>query len=247
MYLFTLAPLLKYKLFPFNEIIELILEMGKWGMNAPVEIEFAVNMSVPKNEPIEFALLQIRPLVISNEQEELDIEIHDNKDLICRSDNVLGNGLINDIYDLVFVDPAKFERKYTKEVAYEIMQLNSSLIGENKNYLLAGFGRWGSLDPWLGIPVSWDMINGARAIIESNFRDLDVTPSQGSHFFQNLTSFKIGYFTVNNFQGKGFIDWDWLCSINPYDEKNFVKHLRFQNPISIKINGMKNKGIILRP
>lgn len=247
MYLFTLAPLLKYKLFPFTEIIELILEMGKWGMNAPVEIEFAVNMSVPKNEPIEFALLQIRPLVISNEQEELDIEIHDNKDLICRSDSVLGNGLINDIYDLVFVDPAKFERKFTKEVAYEIMQLNSKLISENKNYLLAGFGRWGSLDPWLGIPVSWDMINGARAIIESNFRDLDVTPSQGSHFFQNLTSFKIGYFTVNNFQGKGFIDWDWLRSINPYDEKNFVKHLRFQNPISIKINGMKNKGIILRP
>ncbi len=247
MYLFTLAPILKYKIFPFTEIIELLMEMGKWGMNSPVEIEFAVNLSVPKGQPIEFAVLQMRPLIVSKEQEELDIEIHETENVICKSDNVLGNGIINNIYDFVFVDPAKFDRKYTREVADEINKLNSKLIHENKKYILAGLGRWGSLDPWLGIPVSWDMINGARAIIESNFHDFNVTPSQGSHFFQNLTSFKVGYFTVNNYEKKGLLDWNWLQSIKPYHEKNFIKHLRFENPITIKINGMKNKGVILKP
>lgn len=247
MYLFTLAPILKYKIFPFAEIIELLVEMGKWGLNSPVEIEFAVNMSVPKGNPIEFAVLQIRPLVVSKEQEELDIEVSDAETLLCSSDNVLGNGAISDIYDFVFVDPENFDRKYTRNVADEINKLNSKLIAENRTYILAGLGRWGSLDTWLGIPVSWDMINGARAIIESNFRDFNVTPSQGSHFFQNLTSFKVGYFTVNDFEKKGFIDWNWLHSVQPIEEKKFIKHLRFENPFTIKINGMKNKGIIIKP
>ena len=216
-------------------------------MGSPVEIEFAVNLSVLKDKPIEFAVLQMRPLVISNEREELDIDIHPNDDLFCRSENALGNGIIDDIHDIVYVDPNKFNRKNTREIAQEIMQFNSKLINEKKPYLLVGLGRWGTLDYWLGVPVTWEMINGARVIIESNFKDFNVMPSQGSHFFQNLTSFKVGYFTVNDFEENGFLDWDWLVKQTPVDEKSFTKHLHFKKPVVVKINGLKNNGIIIKP
>ncbi|MDH3253254.1 MAG: histidine kinase, partial [Ignavibacteria bacterium] len=121
------------------------------------------------------------------------------------------------------------------------------LLTANKPYLLIGVGRWGSLDPWLGIPVKWDQISGARAIVETSFRDFEVAPSQGSHFFQNITSFQVGYFTINSKLQQGFIDWDWLLTIPPSEERAFANHLSFDVPIVIKINGRQNKGIILKP
>lgn len=242
----TFSPILKHRMFPLPEILDLLLSLGTWGMGSPVEIEFAVNLSVPKGKPKEFAMLQMRPLVISRELDELVIEV-DKSELICQSTQVLGNGATDEIYDLVFVDFSKFDRGKSKIVAGEIAQLNSKLLDEKKPYVLIGIGRWGSLDPWLGIPVTWDQISGAAAIVESGFKDFEVEPSQGSHFFQNITSFRVGYFTVDCSNKIGFIDWDWLLSQPAMEELEFTKHLHFKTPLSVRINGHKNKGIITKP
>ena len=245
--LFTLAPILKYKVFPLPEILDLLLEMGSWGTGSPVELEFAVNLTVPEGKPKEFGLLQMRPLVVSSEIEELEIDDFGSQNLLCKSEQVLGHGIINNVRDIVCVDIEKFDRKLSREVAREIAQFNATLVNEERPYLLIGVGRWGTLDPWLGIPVTWEQINGAKAIIESNFKDFNVSPSQGSHFFQNLTSFKIGYFTVDSFTEQGFIDWDWLQKQIVAEKKKFTKRIKLEKPITIKINGHRNKGIIIKP
>jgi hypothetical protein len=242
----TFAPILKHKMFPLPEILNMLLGLGTWGMGSPVEIEFAVNLSVLPDKPKEFAMLQMRPLVISRELDELKVDFKP-AELICQSSQVLGNGATDGIYDLVMVDNDKFDRGKSKAVAMEIAKLNSKLLNEKKPYVLIGIGRWGSLDPWLGIPVTWDQISGAAAIVESGFKDFEVEPSQGSHFFQNITSFRVGYFTVDAAHKIGFIDWDWLLAQPAIQELEFAKHLQFKNPLSVRINGHKNIGIILKP
>ncbi len=243
----TFAPILKHGIFPLPDILDVLLNIGTWGMGTPVEIEFAVNLSDLEGHKKEFAMLQMRPLVIHRENVELEFDNIPEEDLICQSTQVLGNGVITDIHDIVFVDINKFDRSKTNETALEVSTLNSKLIKENRPYILIGIGRWGSLDPWLGIPVTWDQISGAVAIVEGGFKDMNVTPSQGSHFFQNITSFRIGYFTVNTFAHKGFIKWEWLLKQTPINETNYVKHLYFKEPVSVKISGHQNKGIILKP
>lgn len=245
--LVTFSPILKNRIFPLPEILELLLDMGSWGMGTPVEIEFAVNISVPRGNPLEFAMLQMRPLVLNREVEELTIEESNKQKLLCESQQVLGNGVMKEIYDIVLVDKEKYDRAKSLEVAKEVSALNSILLSHNRPYLLIGVGRWGSLDPWLGIPVTWDQISGARAIIEAGFKDFVVTPSQGSHFFQNLTSFLVGYFTVNEIGNDGFLDWDWLLHQQPVEELEYTKHLHFNTSIVIKMNGHNGKGIILKP
>jgi hypothetical protein len=247
MRLVTFGPILKNKLFPLAQIIELLLDMGTWGMGTPIEIEFAVNLSPSNANKKEFGVLQMRPLVISQEVEELNLDDDNVDHLICQSYQVLGNGLMQDIYDIVIVDYHKFDRAKSRDVAAEVALLNNQLINQKRPYLLIGVGRWGSLDPWLGIPVTWEQIAGARAIIETSFKDMSVEPSQGSHFFQNITSFMIGYFTVNTASRKGFVDWDWLLEQSPLEVKEYTKLIRFKNPIVIKMNGHQNKGIILKP
>jgi CheY-like chemotaxis protein len=243
----TFAPVLKHRIFPLPEILDLILEMGTWGMGTHVEVEFAVNMNTPPGEPKEFAMLQIRPLVMNLEFEELDVDQFVRENLICQSEQVLGNGAVQDIYDIVVVDSDKFDRSKSKEMAREVSEINARLLSEHRPYVLIGMGRWGSMDPWLGIPVTWDQISGASVIVESGFKDIDVTPSQGSHFFQNITSFRVGYFTVNTSHNLGFIDWDWLKVQPAFQEFSHVRHLRFDKPFSAKINGRKNKGVIMKP
>lgn len=245
--IFSMASILKHKFFPLPEILDLLLEMGSWGTASPVEIEFAVNLSVPEGKPKEFGFLQMRPLVINHELEEIDIEIISEENVICKSENVLGHGVVNDIKDIIFVDKENFDRKYTVEIAKEISQFNSQLLHSGLPYLLIGLGRWGTLDPWLGIPVSWENINGASAIVEANFFDYPIELSQGSHFFQNLTSFKVGYFTVSNNSENSFIDWDWLLSQKVNHQKKFTRHVKLNYPITIKIDGLKGKGIIIKP
>ena len=244
---FTLSPIIKQKVFPLPEILDLLLEMGTWGTGSPVELEFAVNLNVETGQPKEFGLLQIRPLVIHSEIEELELNHIDPANLICKSDQVLGHGMLGEIKDIICVDIEKFDRKFTFEVAHEIAQFNSKLVSSDTPYLLIGLGRWGTYDPWLGIPVTWEQINGARAIIESNFLEFNVTPSQGSHFFQNLTSFKVGYFTVDDFTQQGFIDWKWLYEQNNAEQKKFTRHITLNNPFTIIMNGHSNKGIIVKP
>lgn len=243
----TFALILKHQIFPLPEILDLLLDLGAWGMGTPVEIEFAVNLNVPPGEPKEFAMLQMRPMVLSREIDELRIVDVKQEDLLCKSNHVLGNGAIDGIYDIVFVDKEKFDRSRSKEVAAEVSKFNHVLFNEKRPYILIGVGRWGSLDPWLGIPVTWDQICGASVIVESGFKDFQVAPSQGSHFFQNLTSFRVGYFTVNSMDNSDFIDWEWLKSQPAISELTFTKHLRFDKQIAVRINGHENRGIIVKP
>jgi CheY-like chemotaxis protein len=243
----TFAPILKHKVFPLPEITDLMLDMGQWGMGTPVEIEFAVNMNVPPGKPKEFAMLQMRPLVMSHELEELSVDNVDRSRVICQSQQVLGNGALTDIHDVVVVDIHAFDRARSRDVAHEVSEFNSKLLAERRPYILIGVGRWGSLDHWLGVPVTWDQISGACVIVESGFKDFNVTPSQGSHFFQNITSFRVGYFTVNSFTGLGYLDWEWLLAQPPLEQHSFTRLLRFEKPITAKINGHRNKGVILKP
>lgn len=243
----TFAPILKHKIFPLPEILDLIMEIGTWGMGTQVEIEFAVNMNVPGETRKEFSLLQIRPLVLNLELEELDVENVEEGNLLVQSQQVLGNGVIRNLSDVIVVDINTFDRAKSLAVAAEVSSLNSMLLAEKRPYILIGVGRWGSLDPWLGIPVTWDQISGARVIVESGFKDFNVTPSQGSHFFQNITAFKVGYFTINAYTHQGYIDWAWLQQSPKHKELPFTQHLRFENPLTVKINGHKNKGVILKP
>jgi hypothetical protein len=245
--IFSLAPMLKYKTFAIAEILDGILEIGAWGMGAPVEIEFAVNLRRTPNDKHEFALLQMRPLVVDYEKEELELKNYKKKDLICRSENALGNGIIRGIKDIVYVKLEEFTRAKTNEVARELAKLNSKLVAKKKKYALIALGRIGTKDPWLGIPVTWEQISGARAIVESNFQDMYVEPSQGSHFFHNLTSFKVGYFTVDPFRNHGFLNWDWLSSLPKKREMKYVAHVELDKPILVKINGRTNEGVILKP
>lgn len=243
----TFGQILKNNTFPLAEITELLLDMGTWGMGTPVEIEFAINLQPNKDKKREFGLLQMRPLVVHQEVQEFDVNSIEKEKLLCSSNKVLGNGIINDIYDIVVVDIHKFDRAKSRDAAQEVAYFNKNLIQENRPYLLVGVGRWGSLDPWLGIPVNWSQIAGAKAIVETNFKNMAVEPSQGSHFFQNITSFMIGYFTINDLKQDGYFDWEWVLSKPAVEEKQFTKLIRFENPIIIKMNGQQSKGIILKP
>ena len=243
----TFSPVLKHKVFPIADIIDLLLDMGTWGMGTPVEIEFAVRMSVSQGQPREFALLQMRPLVVQREPEELEVGVVDPRDVVCRSSQVLGHGLIEDIRDIVVVDYRLFERAKSREIAQEVSRFNRELIAEHRPYLLVGLGRWGSLDPWLGIPVTWEQIAGAKAIVEASFKELSVAPSQGSHFFQNITSFMVGYFSIGSDDTQGFVDWDWLLAQEPYEALAFTRRVRCERPLTIKINGHQGIGIVLKP
>ena len=244
--LVTFAPILKHGVFPLAEALTTLLDAGSEGMNRPAEIEFAVRLS-PGGGPHEFGFLQMRPLVLSRETAELDVEDVSKELLLVRSPKVMGNGRIDDLRDLVVVDFHRFDRAKSREAAEEVARYNARLLDEGRPYLLIGVGRWGSTDPWLGIPVTWDQISGARVIVEAGFRDFRVTPSQGSHFFQNLSSFQIGYFTVNEDVGEGFVDWSWIAVHPSESELRFVRHLRFERPLIVKMNGRRTTGIIYKP
>jgi CheY-like chemotaxis protein len=245
--LVTFAPVLKHGVFPLAEILSLLLEIGARGMNRPAEIEFAARLSDVPDEPHEFGLLQMRPLVLAREGESPDTSEPRVESLICRSPRVLGNGRVHGLRDLVVVDFHRFDRAQSRVAAAEVARLNHLLAAEGRPYVLIGVGRWGSKDPWLGIPVTWDQISRARVIVESGFRDFRVIPSQGSHFFQNLTSFEVGYFTVNEEAGEGHVDWSWIAEQPAESELRFVRHLRFDQPMIVKMNGRKQEGIIYKP
>ena len=204
-------------------------------------------MNPPELLQIEFGFLQVRPLALARETEAVEVGPVDPVAVLCRSPQVLGNGRIEGIRDLVVVDFQRFERAQSREAAMEIGRLNGRLLAENVPYVLIGVGRWGSRDPWLGIPVTWDQVNGARVIVEAGLRDLKVTPSQGSHFFQNLTSFNVGYFTVNPDDKEGRLDWDWLDAQPAESTAAHVRHLRLAEPLLVKMNGRRGEGVILKP
>jgi CheY-like chemotaxis protein len=243
----SFAPILKHGVFPLAAILKQLTDIGEDAFGRPVEAEFAVRLPYAPGEAAEFGFLQIRPLVLSREGEELRVEEVTPERLICQSSQVMGNGRITDMRDVVVVDFHRFERARSQEVAEGVAHLNAKLSEVGAPYLLIGVGRWGSNDPWLGIPVEWDEISGARAIVEAGFRDLRVTPSQGSHFFQNLTAFQVGYFTVNPDAGEGFVDWQWLAAQPAVEEQGCVRHLQFAAPLQVLMNGKTSRGMIFKP
>jgi hypothetical protein len=251
----TFAPMLKQGTFPLAEILDVLVRAGEDALGNPVEIEFAVRLprasslaSDPSaGQSAEFGFLQIRPLTLARDTDDLSLDDLPPQRLICQSSKVLGNGLIDDLHDVIVVDSQRFERGRSQEVAEAVSRFNRRLNEQNRPYLLIGVGRWGSTEPWLGIPVEWDEISGARVIVEAGFRDFRVTPSQGSHFFQNLIAFQIGYFTVNPDAGEGSVDWQWLTEQSAIEEQGCVRHLRFADPIRVAMNSRSGQGAVFKP
>ena len=243
----TFAPVLKHGLFPLATILDQLVRAGEDALGNPVEIEFAVRMPGTPGETAEFGFLQIRPLTLARDHQDLSIGEVDASELICQSTQVLGNGRIENLCDIVVVDSHRFERSRSQEVAHSVAHFNAVLSAENRPYLLIGVGRWGSNDPWLGIPVEWDEISGARVIVEAGFRDFRVTPSQGSHFFQNLTAFQVGYLTVNPDAGEGSVDWQWLADQAEVEERGCVRRLQFNQPLRVVMNSKISQGVIFKP
>lgn len=239
----TFANILKHGAFPLPEIVSAILDIGRKGMGCPVEIEFAVNICADKKRKPEFALLQIRPMALARQNMEVDIGNEEIKNALCYSTSAMGNGIYENIADIVFVSPENFDPAQTVEIAMEIRSLNSALVGQNRKYLLVGPGRWGSADRWLGIPVAWNDISGVGAMVETSIEQLKADPSQGSHFFNNIVSLGICYITVSD-NGKDFIDWHWLKSMPVERETTYLRHVRLDTPLAIKIDGKKSKAVI---
>ncbi|MBW7933860.1 MAG: histidine kinase [Gemmatimonadaceae bacterium] len=245
--LVSFAPILKHDVFPLAPLVSDLLDIGSRGMNRACEIEFAVRLAERPDEAHEFGFLQLRPLVLSREMHDVDLSSVPASTVLCRSPRVMGDGVVDQLRHAVVVDFHRFERALTREAAVAIARFNAQLSAQGTPYLLIGVGRWGSADPWLGIPVRWDEISGARVIVEAGFRDFRVTPSQGSHFFQNLVSFQVGYFTTNPELGDGFVDWDWLAAQPAVAEEGHVRLLEFERPLVVRMNGRTSQGVILKP
>ena len=243
----TFANVLKHESFPLAEILRKLLQTGQREMNNQVEIEFAVNLDVPKGDNRQFHFLQIRPVVETQEKNRIKVNICKPAESIIISRNALGNGVMDHICDIVYVKPSSFDPSKTKEMALSISKINTNLSGNGKNYILVGPGRWGSNDPWLGIPVKWAQISAARLIVESSLKDYQIDPSQGTHFFQNLTSFHVGYFTINPHTKDGFYDVSWLDQQAAIYEDEFIRHVTLTRPAVVKIDGSKKTGIVLKP
>jgi len=242
----TFSNILNHNTFPLADILKVCLETGQREMKKPIEIEFAVNLNRPKGEPLLFNLLQIRPIMDNREDAFINIEEAPGEKAIIFSNAALGNGNIKDLCDIVYVKPESFHAANNSETAIIIGRLNERMLQEKRNYILVGPGRWGSSDPWLGIPVKWTQISAARLIIESGLENYRIEPSQGTHFFQNLTSFRVGYFTINPFINDGIYDLDYLNAIPAVYEDDTIRHVRFEQPLVVKIDGKNNRGVIYK-
>ena len=242
--LITFAGVLQQGVFPLPEILQMILKYGQEEMRRPVEIEFAVKLRPDKTG--EFYLLQIRPMVDNKIMIDEDLTEIPDSDCIIRSHNAIGCGVVSDIRDIVYVKTDGYSASNNPRIADEVERINRGFLDAGKSYILVGPGRWGSNDSWLGIPVKWPHISAAKLIVEAGLKDYRVEPSQGTHFFQNLTSFGVGYFIVNDYIGDGIYDLDYLNSLPAIQETDFVRHVRLEHPVTIKIDGMKKEGVVLK-
>ncbi|WP_108823479.1 PEP/pyruvate-binding domain-containing protein [Dysgonomonas sp. Marseille-P4361] len=242
----SFANVLQHNVFPLAEILQRILQIGEREMGRAVEIEFAVDLK-EKGEG-SFYLLQIRPIVQNKELQVEDLSQIKPEDEILHSNNALGHGIINDIHDIVYIKTKSFNAINNSKIVSEIDNLNSNFLKQEKNYILVGPGRWGSSDSWLGIPVKWPQISNARILVELALDNYKIEPSQGTHFFQNLTSFGVGYFSINPYlENDGIFNEDFLNEQPAIYESEFIRHVHFSSPMIIKINGKKNIGSILKP
>ena len=239
--------ILQHDVFPLAKTLDELLRIGQAEMGRPVEIEFAVNVDPNNHDKATFYLLQIRPIVDNKEIMDEDLTQVGNEETILSSTSVLGHGIVTDVQDIIYVKSGAFNSSNNQLIAYEIEKLNRRFTEEEKNYVLVGPGRWGSSDHWLGIPVKWPHISAARVIVEAGLTNYRVDPSQGTHFFQNLTSFGVGYFTINPFKGDGWFDEEYLNALPAVEDTEYLRHIHFDKPIVIKMDGKKSLGVVLKP
>ena len=238
---------LQHDVFPLASTLDQLLQIGQKEMGRPVEIEFAINMNKQDPRKASFFLLQIRPIVDNKEVMNEDLSVIQPEDTILSSSSVLGHGIINDVHDVIYVKTGAFNAANNQLIAYEIEKMNRQFTGSDKNYVLVGPGRWGSSDPWLGIPVKWPHISNAKVIVECGLENYRVDPSQGTHFFQNLTSFGVGYFTINPFKGDGWFDESFLNQMPAIEETEYLRHVRLESPMIIKMDGKRSLGVVMKP
>jgi hypothetical protein len=240
----SFSGVLQHGVFPLPELLQKVLRYGEEEMGRPVEIEFAVNLHEDKTG--EFYLLQIRPMVDNKMQLDEDITLIPDADCLVRSHNAIGHGIITDVSDIVYVKIDNYSAANNTVIADEVEKINRGFLERGDSYVLIGPGRWGSSDSWLGVPVKWPHISAAKVIVEAGLTDYRIDPSQGTHFFQNLTSFGVGYFTVNDYIGDGIYNRDFLDSLPAVEETEHVRRVHFDSPLCIKIDGIKREGLIMR-
>jgi DNA-binding response OmpR family regulator len=243
----TFAALLNYKKIPLAEIISDLLQICQKEMNNPIEIEFAVNLDTPSGEPAIFNFLQVRPIVLNDQLINFNLDNIVTEETIVFSESALGNGTFRNLHDIVYVKPSAFNASHSEKIAGMIEKINDGFTGNGTNYILIGPGRWGSSDPWLGIPTKWAQLSAAGVIIESGLENYRIDPSQGTHFFQNITSFRIGYFTINPYIRDGYLDIEFLDSLPAVMENEFIRQVHFEDPLRVEVDGKSNKGVIYKP
>ena len=240
----TFNNILKYNTFPLAEIVSDILRMGTEEMRCPVEVEFAVNMDVPAGQQQIFNLLQIRPIIDNQDNRPIDWSSETPDHALIYGEQALGIGRMNDISDIVYVKTPMFDSLATEKIADELLTLNARMRDEQRTYILVGPGRWGSSDPFLGVPVKWTHISEAKVIVECGIERFDVEPSQGTHFFQNVTSLGVGYLTINPFRGDGIFREDLLDARKALYEGTYLRHVRFDRPLWVCVDGRSNRGMV---
>ena len=239
----TFANILQHDVFPLARILQLVQKYGQGEMRRPVEIEFAVNLNATEKKGV-FYLLQIRPMVDMKADLNEDLDAIPEDQLLLKSVNSLGQGIMDDIQDVIYVKTEGYSASNNQLIAYDIEKLNKRFLDEGKHYILIGPGRWGSSDTWLGIPVKWPNISAARVIVEAGLTNYRVDPSQGTHFFQNLTSFGVGYFTINAYMNDGLYNQELLNSMPAVEETKYLRWVRFDKPLAVKMNGKKKLGVV---
>ena len=239
----SFAHILKSNVFPLAELLNDVLEIGKSGLGSSVEIEFAVELAKNPNEKHKFYFLQIRPMIAGKEQSDIDLKDVQENNVLCKSSHALGNGIIKGINEIVYVRPFNFDAATTPQIAEEVGKVNA---GIKSGALFIGLGRWGTSDPWLGIPVNWSQISKAKVLVEVAMDNFNIDPSHGSHFFHNITSLGIGYFTIPAGKFDEFIDWEWLEAQPAIYESSTVRHIRLNDPVEVILNGRKGKGVIIK-
>jgi len=239
----TFANILQHDVFPLARILQLVQKYGQGEMRRPVEIEFAVNLNAAEKKGV-FYLLQIRPMVDMKADLNEDLNAIPEDQLLLKSVNSLGQGIMDDIQDVIYVKTEGYSASNNQLIAYDIEKLNKRFLDEGKHYILIGPGRWGSSDTWLGIPVKWPNISAARVIVEAGLTNYRVDPSQGTHFFQNLTSFGVGYFTINAYMNDGLYNQELLNSMPAVEETKYLRWVHFDKPLAVKMNGKKKIGVV---
>lgn len=239
----TFANILQHDVFPLARILQLVQKYGQGEMRRPIEIEFAVNLNAAEKKGV-FYLLQIRPMVDMKADLNEDLDAIPEDQLLLKSVNSLGQGIMDDIQDVIYVKTEGYSASNNQLIAYDIEKLNKRFLDEGKHYILIGPGRWGSSDTWLGIPVKWPNISAARVIVEAGLTNYRVDPSQGTHFFQNLTSFGVGYFTINAYMNDGLYNQELLNSMPAVEETKYLRWVHFDKPLAVKMNGKKKIGVV---